>query len=53
MILAGIFAVGMLILLPKYARFIHNQPKMHLEKKRQQEEQQNNGQKPQNPEQKG
>lgn len=41
MVMGSIFTVGMLILLPKYAKFIHNQPKMHLDKKRQEEEDEN------------
>jgi hypothetical protein len=41
MVMGGVFTVGMLILLPKYAKFIHRQPKMHLEKKRQETEEQN------------
>lgn len=31
MILAGLFGVVMIWLLPKYARFIHEQPKLHRE----------------------
>jgi len=38
MVLAGVFAVGMMFMLPKYAKFINNQPKEHLERMRQQEE---------------
>ena len=45
MVMGSIFTVGMLILLPKYAKFIHNQPKMHLDKKRQEEEDSINDQK--------
>ena len=37
-VVAGVFAVGMLFMLPKYARFINNQPKEHMEKMRQQAE---------------
>lgn len=39
-ILAVIFAGGMLYMLPKYAKFIHQQPKLHQEqmRKRQEEE---------------
>ena len=37
MVLAGVFAVGMMFMLPKYAKFINNQPKEHLERMRQQE----------------
>lgn len=49
MVLAGIFAVGMMILLPKYAKFIHAQPKLHIEKMRRQEEEDNDAKKGQNP----
>lgn len=38
MIVAGAFAVGMMFMLPKYAKFINNQPKEHMEKMRQQAE---------------
>ncbi len=38
-ILAIVFAGVMLYLLPKYAKFIHQQPKMHMEKMRLEEEQ--------------
>ena len=41
LLLAIIFAVIMIILLPKYAKFIHTQPKLAQEKKRQLEEEQN------------
>lgn len=34
LVMAGVFTVVMLILLPKYAKFIHNQPKMQLDKNR-------------------
>ena len=37
-VLAGVFAVGMLFMLPKYARFINNQPKQHMESMRQKAE---------------
>lgn len=37
MILAIGFAVVMLFLLPKYAKFIHQQPKAHMEKMREKE----------------
>ncbi len=37
-VLAGIFAVGMMFMLPKYAKFINNQPKQHMEMMRQKEE---------------
>ena len=38
LVLAGVFAVVMLFMLPKYARFINNQPKQHLERMREKEE---------------
>jgi hypothetical protein len=38
LVIAGVFAVVMLFMLPKYARFINTQPKEHMEKMRQQEE---------------
>ena len=38
MILAIAFAVIMLILLPKYAKFIHQQPKARMEELRKREE---------------
>lgn len=41
LILAGIFVVGMLILLPKYAKFIHNQPKIEADNIRRREEERN------------
>jgi hypothetical protein len=37
-VISAIFAIGMFILLPKYARFINNQPKQHLELMRQKAE---------------
>lgn len=38
MVVAGVFAVGMLFMLPKYAKFINNQPKQHMERMRQKAE---------------
>ena len=38
MVVAGAFAVGMMFMLPKYAKFINNQPKEHIEKMRRQAE---------------
>ncbi len=38
LILAIAFVVIMLILLPKYAKFIHQQPKAHMEELRRREE---------------
>jgi len=32
--LAGIFAVGMIVLMIKYARFIHSQPKIAAERRK-------------------
>jgi len=43
LVLAGVFAVGMFLLLPKYARFINNQPKLHMERMRQQAEEEKAG----------
>ena len=37
-VLAGVFAVGMMFMLPKYAKFINNQPKQHMERMRQKAE---------------
>ena len=31
LVLAGVFVLGMLYLLPKYAKFINQMPKKHLE----------------------
>lgn len=31
LVLAGVFALGMLYMLPKYAKFISEMPKKHLE----------------------
>lgn len=39
MVIAGVFAVGMLIMLPKYARFINTQPKEHMKRMQEQAEQ--------------
>ncbi len=51
-ILAGAFGVGMILLLPKYARFIHEQPHLHreqmAEKARLQAEAEKNVEKPAN-----
>jgi hypothetical protein len=33
LILAACFAVGMMVLMIKYAKFIHNQPKMEEERR--------------------
>ena len=41
LVIAGVFAVVMMFMLPKYAKFINNQPKEHLERMRQQEEEKN------------
>jgi hypothetical protein len=51
LLLAGVFTVVMLILLPKYAKFIHNQPKMQLDKNRQLEDEHNPAKNRENPEQ--
>ncbi len=40
MVLAGLFGVVMIWLLPKYARFIHEQPKLHREAMMEREKQQ-------------
>ncbi len=53
MVMGSIFTVGMLILLPKYAKFIHSQPKMHLEKKQMDEDEENSGKNRENPGQDG
>ena len=34
LILAGIFAVGMIVLMIKYAKFIHSQPKIDAERRK-------------------
>ena len=34
LILAGVFAVGMIVLMIKYARFIHSQPKIAAERRK-------------------
>ena len=39
--LAAFFAIGMIVLMIKYAKFIHNQPKME-EERRQQDSEKNN-----------
>lgn len=39
MVIAGVFAVGMLIMLPKYAKFINTQPKEHMKRMQEQAEQ--------------
>ncbi len=49
MFLAIAFAVIMLILLPKYAKFIHQQPKERLEQIRRQEEAQKQSLENENP----
>jgi len=41
----------MLILLPKYAKFVHTQPKMHLEKMRREEEERKSAKNRENSEQ--
>lgn len=41
LVVAIIFAVVMIILLPKYAKFIHTQPRIDIERKRQEEAEQN------------
>jgi uncharacterized ion transporter superfamily protein YfcC len=38
LVIAGIFTVVMFIMLPKYARFINNQPKEHMKRMQEQEE---------------
>jgi hypothetical protein len=39
LVIAGVFAVVMLFMLPKYARFINTQPKEHMKRMQEQEEQ--------------
>lgn len=49
LVVAGVFAVVMMFMLPKYARFINTQPKQHMERMRQQEEEEKaagNGEEP-------
>jgi uncharacterized ion transporter superfamily protein YfcC len=41
LVVAIIFTVVVLILLPKYAKFIHTQPRIDIERRRQQEAEQN------------
>ena len=36
--LAAFFAIGMMVLMIKYAKFIHNQPKMEEERRQQDSE---------------
>ena len=52
-ILAIAFGVSMILLLPKYAKFIHQQPKLHREqmekKEREQNEKSGPGDSPENP----
>jgi len=38
LVIAGIFTVVMFIMLPKYARFINNQPKEHMKRMQEQAE---------------
>lgn len=38
LVIAGVFAVVMLFMLPKYARFINTQPKEHMKRMQEQEE---------------
>lgn len=53
LILAIIFAVVMIILLPKYAKFIHNQPRIDIENKRQEEVEQDSNSKSESTEKDG
>lgn len=38
LVIAGVFAVVMMFMLPKYAKFINNQPKEHMKRMQEQEE---------------
>lgn len=38
LILGAIFAIGMMVLMVKYARFIHVQPKVEAERRKRKEE---------------
>lgn len=38
LVIAGVFAVVMLFMLPKYARFINTQPKEHMKRMQEQAE---------------
>ena len=38
LILGAIFAIGMMVLMVKYARFIHVQPKVEAERRKKREE---------------
>lgn len=41
LVIAGVFAVVMLFMLPKYARFINTQPKEHMKRMQEQAEEEN------------
>ena len=45
LILGGIFAVGMMILMVKYAKFIHVQPKVEAERRKIKDEELSNSEK--------
>lgn len=38
LVIAGVFAVVMMFMLPKYAKFINSQPKEHMKRMQEQEE---------------
>lgn len=38
LILGGLFAIGMMVLMVKYAKFIHTQPKVEAERKKMNDE---------------
>ena len=45
LILGGVFAVGMMILMVKYAKFIHVQPKVEAERRKMKDEELSNSEK--------
>ena len=45
LILGGVFAVGMMILMVKYAKFIHVQPKVEAERRKMKDEELSNPEK--------
>ena len=48
LILGGVFAVGMMILMVKYAKFIHVQPKVEAERRKIKDEELSNSEKKSN-----
>lgn len=49
LVIAGVFAVVMLFMLPKYARFINNQPKEHMKRMQEKAEQEQGAKNGDNP----